>query len=144
MTSHSWRGPSRQAAEQQCGIARRVDPEADAAPFDRIALARDEVFHRRDGAALVAGADLDVAKRQPEFVDVARQRDRNRDRIGLIHGLLDETDRVVVFDAEEAQFAGLLQRRVVAPDPVEFGYEGLNVAGLVPIPYLDLVFFGVE
>ena len=90
--------PSRQTAKQQGGIAHRIDPQPDAAPFERIALAGEEVLERRDVAAVVGHADLDIAERQPEFVHVARQRDGGDDAVGLIDRFLDEGDDVAVVD----------------------------------------------
>src|SRR6202171_789031 len=115
---------SSQTAKQQRGIAHRVDPQPHAAPL--------------------APADLDVAERKPEFVHLARQRDGRNDRVGLIDRFLDKADDVAVIDRNEAQLAGLLQRGVFAPGTVEVADVGLDIAGLVPIPHLDLVFFGIE
>src|SRR5260370_35080608 len=69
---------SRQAAEQHRGIACRVDPQADAAPLDRVALPGDEGLHRRDIPAVVAGAGLDGAERQPQFRYGPRKRNGDR------------------------------------------------------------------
>src|SRR4051812_5768825 len=100
-TVYSSRAPSRQATEQHSGVAHRIDPQPDAAPFDRIAFAGDQVFDGRDLEALTAGIDLDVAKRQPEFMDVARERNRHRNGVGMVDRLLHKTDHVAVLDAEK-------------------------------------------
>src|ERR1700674_1477461 len=136
--------PSRQAAEEQGGIAHRIDPQSNAAPLHGISFASDQVFNRGDVAALAADADLDVAKRKPEFVHLARQRDGADDGVGLIDRLLHEADDIAVIDRNEAQLAGLLQRRVCPPGAVEIADVGLDIARLVPVPHLDLVLFGVE
>src|SRR3977135_3466229 len=140
----SWRAPSRQATEQQSRVAHRIDPQPDAAPFDRIAFAGDKFVAARDLAAFTAGIDLGVAERQPEFVHVARQRDRHRYRIGMVDGLLHKTDHVTVLDAEKAQIAGLLQRCIGTADVVEIADIRLDITRLFPIPALDLVFFRVS
>ncbi len=112
--------------------------------LDRIAFAGHQVFHRGDVAAIVGHADLDIAQRRPEFMDVARQRDGGDDAVGLVDRFLDEGDDVGVLDWEKMQIAGLLQRRVLPAGAVEIAEVGLDIAGLVPIPHLDLVFFGIE
>src|SRR6478736_9784492 len=122
---------SRQAAEQYRRIPSRVDPYADAAPLERVTLAGDEVFHGRDVAAFTVDPDLDVAERQPDFVDVARQRDRDRNRVGLIDGFFHEADHVAVFHSEKAQIAGLLQRGVGAARHVEIADIGFDIARFV-------------
>ena len=109
-----------------------------------IAFAGDQVFDRGDVAAIVGHADLDIAEREPEFVHVARQRDRDDDAVGLIDRFLDEGDDVAVIDRNEAQIAGLLQRRVLPADAVEIADVGLDIARLVPVPHLDLVLFRIE
>src|SRR4029079_16877618 len=91
-----------------------------------------------------AGPELDVAKRKPEFVDLARQRYCDGDGVGLIDRFFHEADDIAVVDRKEAQLAGLLQRRVFPARAVEIADVGLDVARLVPVPHLDLVFFGIE
>src|SRR5258706_1387197 len=111
MVKGSW-SRSRQAAKQVGGIAQRIDPQSNAAPLDGIALARDQVLNRGDVAAVAAGPELDVAKRKPEFVHLARQRNRDDDGVGLVGRFFHEADDVAVIDWNEAQLAYLLQRRV--------------------------------
>ena len=113
MTSGSWRHSS-QTTEQQRGIAHRIDPQANATPLDRVALAGQEILECRDLAAVVGHADLNTAERQPEFVHVARQRDDSDDAVGLIDRVLDAGDDVAVLDGKKTQIACLLQRRVFA------------------------------
>lgn len=62
----------RQAAEEQSGIAHRIDPQMNAAPVERMPFAGDEVFYRGDVATVAGRPDLDIGKRQPDFVRVAR------------------------------------------------------------------------
>src|SRR3984893_797861 len=143
MTAASWR-PSRQAAKEQSGVAQGIDPQTAAAPLDGVALAGDQVLDRGHLTAIARHANLDIAERQPEFVHVARQRDRDDDAVGLIDRFLDEADDVAVIDRNEAQIAGLLQRRVCPAGAVEIADVGLDIAWLVPVPHLDLVFFGIE
>ena len=50
---------------------------------------------------------------------VAVERDRDRDRVVAVDRFLDEADHLAVVDLGEAQVAGLQQRRIVAPQPVE-------------------------
>src|ERR1700694_3590453 len=95
-------------------------------------------------AAIAGHADLDVAEREPEFAHLARQRNRDNDAVGLIDRFLDEADNVAVIDGNEAQIACLLQRRIFPAGAVEIADIGLDIARLVPIPHLDLVFFGIE
>src|SRR5712664_3325994 len=118
MAAGSWR-PSRQTAKQQRGIAHRVDPQANAAPFHGVALAGDQVLDRSDGAAIAGDAYLDVAEQEPEYVRLARQRDGGDDRVGLIDRFLGKADAVAVIYRNEAELAGLLQRGVFAPGMVE-------------------------
>src|ERR1700682_4530350 len=143
MAAGSWR-PSRQTAKQHGGIAHRIDAQTNAAPLDGIAFAGDQIFQRGDRAAIAGHADLDVAEREPEFVYLARERDRDDNAVGLIDRFLDEADDVTVIDRNKAQIACLLQRRVFPAGAVEIADIGLDIAGLVPIPHLDLVFFGIE
>src|ERR1700677_612805 len=137
-------GPSRQAAKEHGGIARRVYPQPNAAPFDRIPLAGDQVFDGGDVAALAAVADLDIAERKPEFVRLARQRDGHRHAVGLVDRFLDKADDIGVIDRNEAQIAGLLQRCVGAAGAIEVANIGLDMARFVPISHLELVFLGIK
>src|SRR6185312_12606826 len=136
--------PSRQAAKEQSGIAHRVYPEPNAAPFERISLAGDQVFNGGDVAALAGDTDLNVAERKPESVRVARQSDGARHAVGLIDRFLDEADDVAVIDRNETEIAGLLQGGVGPADAIEIANIGLDIAWLVPIAHLDLVFVGIK
>src|SRR6266480_2307383 len=137
-------GPSRQAAKEQRGVARWIDPQANAAPLYRGSLAGNQVLDRGDVAAVVRQADLNIAERKPEFVHVARQRNGRHHRVGLIDRFLDESGDVAVIDRDEAQLAGLLQAGVLPSDAVEVADVGLDIALLFPVPHLDLVFFRIE
>ncbi len=123
---------------------RRIDPQPDAAPFDGRSLAGEEIFNRGDMTPLAGCPDLNVAERKPEFMRVARQRDGADNRVGPIDRFLDEAGNVAVIDGEETQQARLLQRRVRPPGTVELADIGLDVAGSIPVPHLDLIFLGIE
>ena len=69
----------------------------------RVAFAGEEVLDRGDVAAVAGHADLDIAERKPEFMHVARQRDRDDHAVGLIDQFLDEADDIAVIDRKEAQ-----------------------------------------
>src|SRR3954471_15296615 len=144
MTSRSWRSVSRQAAKEKGRGARGIDPQVEAAPFDRTPLAGDQVLDRGDVLALAADVDLEFADRKPELVRVARQGDRGNHRVGPIHRLLHKADDVAVIDSDEAEIAGLLQGRVGAACAIEIADVGFYVAGSVPVAHLDLVFFRIE
>src|SRR3954447_26333190 len=98
---------SREAAEEQRRVAHRVDPDMEAAPFDRAPLPGDQVLHRGDMPALASDVDLDLADRKPELMRIARQRDAANHRIGAVNRFLHACDDVAVVDAEETQVAGL-------------------------------------
>src|SRR5258708_3430616 len=137
--------PSAHAAQQQRGIALGIDAQAYAPPFERMTLAGDEIFHGRDGTARIAVTDRDAAERKPDLARIAGQCDRGHHHIAaLVDRFLDEADYIAVLDIDKAQIGGLLQRRIAAPDPVERGDIGLDIARLLPVPNLDLVFLGVE
>src|ERR1043165_2113641 len=132
-----------EATEQQRGVAHRVDPDMQPAPFHRAAFAGDQVLDRGDMLALAAGVDLDVADRKPEFVRIARQRNGADHGVGAVHRFLDKGDDVAVIHAEEAQVGGLPKRGIGPPRAVELADVRLDVARLVPVAPLDLVFFGI-
>ncbi len=103
---------SSDAAEQQRRIAQRIDAKVDAAPFDRTALAGDQVLERQWRATAVRRLGLDPGQRQPEFLHVARQRDRHDDDVVGLRILLGESDDVAVLDRQKTQVARLQQRGV--------------------------------
>ena len=78
------------------------------------------------------------------FPRTARQGNCRNDGIGPVHGLLHKADDVAVIHPDEPQIAGLQQGRVLAPQPVQAADVSLDVARLVPVTDLDLVFVGVE
>jgi len=73
MTLRSWRVPSRQTAKEQCGISHGIDPQVDTAPFERMAFAGNQIFDRRDRAALAAGVDPDIAADWRQLNELRRQ-----------------------------------------------------------------------
>src|SRR5262245_54676670 len=78
------------AAQQQSGIVGRVDTQPDAAPFERMTFAGDQVLHRAHAPARLGGADLQVAEMEPELArPVAGERDRHRHRVVARNRLLD-------------------------------------------------------
>src|SRR4029453_1959866 len=122
-----------------------VDAQADPAPFEDVPLAGDQVFDRPHPLARVTRTDLDVAEMEPELPrSLFRQRDRDRHRVAAVGGLLDEADHLLVVDLREAQPAGLQQGRVAAPDAIEAADIALDIARLVPVADLELVFLGIE
>src|SRR5262249_53259396 len=132
-------------AEHERGIILRVDAQPDAAPFEDVAFTGQEIFYRRDGATLVRRPDLDPAEVEPELAraDVA-QCHRRRHRIRAVNAVLDVANDLVVIDLREPQIAGLQQRRIALPKLVETADIALDVARLVPISNLELVFLGIE
>lgn len=62
---------SRQTTEEGGGIARGIDAQVNAAPFDAMPFAGNDVFQRRDGAKLVVVAQIDASQRQPDSAWVA-------------------------------------------------------------------------
>src|SRR4051794_40973499 len=97
MRAGSWR-PSRQTAEQVGGIACRVDTQANSAPLHGVTFAGDQVLQRNDLTTIVVCSDLDIPKRKPELMYIARERNRDSDGIGAIDRFLDEADHVAVID----------------------------------------------
>src|SRR5262245_50136803 len=73
-----------------------------------------------------------------------RQRHGDGHRIIACHRFLDETDDLVVIDLREAQIAGLQQRRIVPPYPVEATDVAFDIAGPIPVADLQFILVGVE
>src|SRR6516165_5707626 len=71
------------AAEDECGIAFGLDPQAHPTPFDSMALPGDQIFNCLDPMARAGGPDLDVAEMKPELARTLF-RERHRDRHGII------------------------------------------------------------
>src|SRR5215471_7495019 len=65
-------------------------------------------------------------------------------RIVACYRLLDEADDLVVVDLGEAQIAGLQQRRIVPPYPVEATDVAFDIAGSIPVAHLQFILVGVE
>src|SRR3954447_15269894 len=94
--------PSREAAKQQGGVAVLIDTQPDAAPFERMPLAGDQVFDRFDATSVVRRADLEFSKMNPEFSRSSfRQCHRHSDRIIASRRLLDKSDHFAVVDLRE-------------------------------------------
>src|ERR1700745_3853089 len=138
------KGLSRVTTEQKSGIARRIDAQAYAAPFEQVAFAGDQVLDDADGLLGAGRSDQLVAQVQPELLRRAGQRDRAGDRIVAGGRLFDEAGDVVVIDLQEAQIGGLQQRGIAAADRVEPLDVVLDVSGLIPVARLDLVLFRVD
>src|ERR1700754_2040608 len=64
---------SREASEQDSGIARRINLEAQAAPFDRVAFPGHDILNGRDLSPVAGRANLGVADRKPHVMSVRRQ-----------------------------------------------------------------------
>src|SRR5215471_1013084 len=132
-------------AEQEGGVALRVDAQAHAAPFERVALAGYQVFDRLDSVPRPGWTDIDVAKMEPELArPVLGQRHRHRHRILAIDRLLHVANDSSIVDLGEAKPARLQQRGIGAADAVKPADIVLDVAGLVPVAELQLVFLGIE
>src|SRR5215211_8760407 len=139
------RCPSRIATEQESGVLRLIDAQADAPPFEQMAFAGHQVFNRSDAAARIRRADLEIAEMEPELARaMAGDRHRRRHRIVARDRLLDEADDLLVVHLHEAEIARLQKRGVLFADPVEPADIVGDVAGLVPVAHFDLVFLRVQ
>src|SRR5579871_2839348 len=137
--------PLRETTKQQGGIPRRIDAQADAAPFEREALAADKIFNSLDARARTAPADLDVAEVEPELVRCRHiEGDRSGDGVRPVDRFLDETDHLGVIDRRKPQVGSLQQGRVCPPHGVEASDIVLDVARLVPVAHLELVLLRIE
>src|SRR5215510_16190262 len=72
------------------------------------------------------------------------QRDGDGHRVVAPYRFLDETDDPVVIDLGEAQIAGLQQRCIVPPYPVEATDVAFDIAGPIPVAHLQFILVGVE
>src|SRR5215471_4035984 len=133
----------RDATEDEGGVVSRIDAQPYAAPCDQAALAGNEVLDLTHRFFRWAAHEV-VAEMQPEFLWSRGQRDGTRDRIGAVAGLLQEPNDIIVVDRQKLQIGRLMQRAVVAPDPVEPAKIILDVARLIPVARGDFVFFRVE
>src|SRR4051812_21986572 len=105
--------PSREAAKQQGRVAILIDTQANAAPFERVPLAGDQVFDRFDATSVIRRADLELAEMKPEFSGPGfSQCDRHSDCIIAPNRFLDKSDHLAVVDLRETQVADLQQSRV--------------------------------
>ena len=108
-------------------------------------LAANQVLHGCDLRSRSPGADLELAEMQPEFAGArAAERDRDGDGIVARGRLLDKADDLVVVDRGKAHIAGLQQCRILPAQPVEATNIVLDVARLVPVAGLELVFFRMQ
>src|SRR6516225_5506957 len=137
--------PSREAAEQQGGILLLIDAQTNSAPLNDVPFAGDQIFNEFDVPARGRWTDLDIAEMKPELARPGlRQRHGDGHRIIACYRFLYETDDLVVIDLREAQIAGLQQRRIVAPYPVEATDVVFDIAGPIPIANLQFVLLGVK
>src|SRR5215813_2381469 len=72
------------------------------------------------------------------------QRYSDGHRIVARNRLLDEANDLVVVDLGEAQIAGLQQRRIVPPYPVEATDVAFDIAGPIPVAHLQFIFLGIK
>src|SRR4051812_20574876 len=136
---------SREAAKQQGGVTVLIDTQPDAAPFERVPLAGDQVLDRFYAMPVIRRADLELAEMKPEFSwSSFCQCHRHSDRIIALHRFLDKSDHFAVVDLREAQVVDLQQSRVSFPYPIKLTDVILDVAWLLPISDLKLVFLRVE
>ena len=71
-------------AEKQGRISVRIDAQADAAPFEYVPFAGDQVLDHAHAAAVVGRADLLRAEMQPELLRAAGERNGDRDGVIVI------------------------------------------------------------
>ena len=108
-------------------------------PIRQAVLAGDQVLDARRRCG-VRPRDLSIAEMEPEFVRVGATIAIAPTTGCCVGRLLDETDDVVVVDGRGNADCGLLKRRIGAPQSIERGDIGLDVAGLVPVARADFVF----
>src|SRR5262245_54653706 len=65
-------------------------------------------------------------------------------RIVACYRLFYEADDLVVVDLGEAQIAGLQQRRIVPPYPVEATDVAFDIVGPIPVAHLQFIFLGIK
>src|SRR5579871_2014888 len=138
-------GSSRDAAQENGGIVGRIDAQAHTAPFDGLPLASDQVLDKAYRTPGIWRPDLHVAEMEPELPrPAAGKRDGDGHCVVVRDRFLEKADHLAVVDLREAQVAGLQQCRIGAAQLIEPADIGLDVAGLVPVAHLDLVFLRVE
>ena len=92
-----------------------------------------------------SAADLDVAEMKPELArPVLAQRDRDRHRIVAGGRFLDKADDLGVVERWQSAGWRSAARPDWPPQPVELADIVLDVAGLVPVAHLELVFLGIQ
>src|SRR4030081_799097 len=95
--------PSREAAKQQGGVLVLIDTQSDAAPFEHMLLAGDQIFDRFDATPVVRRADLELPEMKPEFPwSSFCQCHRHSDCIMASYRFLDKPDHFTVVDLREA------------------------------------------
>src|ERR1700738_5063719 len=136
---------SGKAAEYQCRILLLIDAQAHASPFDHMPFSGEQVFNGFDAPPRRRRADLDLAEMEPELPRALLcQRDRYCDGVVAGHRFLDIADHVLIIDVRKAEIAGLQQRGICFANAVEPSDIGLDIAGPIPVPGLELVLFRVE
>ena len=140
------RAPSRQAAQQDGGIALGINPPANAAPFDR-----------HDARPLIRFSTAATFFRPRQPTGPGRRRAATRHHAHPATRLLRRrrystcrrpslTKPITLLSSMPRKRrllvccnAGFAPPRLVQPGDI-----GFDVAGLVPVPDLDLVFLGIE
>ena len=100
--------------------------------FDLVGLGDVDLktFNRNIGKSALGVIWIEIDHHQDDIVESLR-------RLGIEQYLF-------VFDGMESEIFILAQSAVMTPDRVELGDVILNVAGRVPIPFFELVFFRIE
>src|SRR6266566_4525967 len=137
--------PSREAAEQQGGVLLLIDAQVDSAQLEDVPFARDQIFNGFDPAARGRRTDFAFAEMKPELPRSGLcQRHGDGHRIVARYRFLDEADDVVVIDLRKAQIAGLQERRIVPPYPVEACDVVFDIARPIPVASLQFILLGVK
>src|SRR5260370_22780478 len=137
--------PSREAAEQQGGVLLLIDAQTDSAALEDVPFASYQIVNGFGLPARGRRTDFDIAEVKPELPrsDLC-QRHGDGHRIVACYRFLDETDDVVVVDLRKAQIAGLQERRIVPPYPVEACDVVFDIAGPIPVANLHFILLGVK
>ena len=105
----------------------------------------EHVLDGFDASPRLGWADLDLAEMEPDLPwALLCQRDRYCDGIVGAHRFLDIADHVRIIDLRKTEIAGLQQRGIGFANAVERPDIGLDIAGPIPVPGLELVLFRVE
>ena len=134
-------GSERASAGSRSGSMRsRMPPHSTA-----IALAGDQVLDGGDVAALAV--DGRSAMSPSGNQNSCGSRDSaiaTATAVGLVDRFLDKADDVAVVDRMKRRLLVCCRAALARRTRLSSRDIGLDVAGLVPIPHLDLVFFGIE